>query len=506
MKSNDVKITMWSHCRERKRRIVRWVDVTNTRYTFRWHLNYRWLVSSIAIHHISKITKNHERIDEDHMSAKGHVHKNMFLRRSWLQHQLNQWVYCLRESAGTAQHHWRWPCKSWSIQEEGRQGSSSVRALFSEGSTRRPATNLCAHVFGSSSQRSKTSRLHGSDDRSLVICSWRDDLRSWDPPSSHHAMEHMTCRNRETRSWAPREAVVGNLPDASLADDARLSFLDAQLTQYRGSFFPSLLGVCPLVFDARARWPIFTLMCWTHMCGTAQAVLSSVSSVKLMTVLESWIRRKPQSTSCSVFWMAGMHPSKCLPSGPGVRSRIRIWPVKSVCLPRTAESSVSSSPYSAGSWTFTVTCLEIRTITRVCGRAQSESSSLVSREETLQSSALSRRSNSSGLIGCGEATMAETIGSPSVTRGLPRTRWSEAQKRVKRRPFVYKVQHSRGLRQFSFRRVINKHVKVVERFWDRECKPFVARTVASNLFRRLYSVAWPHGRRTRQGWLSVFCS
>ena len=101
----------------------------------------------------------------------------------------------------------QWPCNSWSIQEEGRQGSSYVRALFSVGSTRRPATDLCAHVFGSSSQRRKTSRLHGSNDRSLLMCSWRDDLR-------------------ETRSWAARDAVFGNRPDASLADDARLSFLD----------------------------------------------------------------------------------------------------------------------------------------------------------------------------------------------------------------------------------------------------------------------------------------
>ena len=64
---------------------------------------------------------------------------------------------------------------------------------------------------------------------------------------------------------------------------------------------------------------------------------------------------------------------------------------------------------------------------------------------------------------------------------------------------MYKVQHSRGLRRFPCRRVINKHVKVVQRFLDRECKPIVARTVAPKLFRSMYSVAWPHGKRTRQG-------
>ena len=78
-------------------------------------------------------------------------------------------------------------------------------------------------------------------------------------------------------------------------------------------------------------------------------------------------------------------------------------------------------------------------------------------------------------------------------------------KRVKKRPFVYEVQHSRCLRNFPFRQVINKHVKVVQRFLDRECKSIVARTVAPKLFRSMYSVAWPHGRRTRQGWMSVFC-
>ena len=38
-----------------------------------------------------------------------------------------------------------------------------------------------------------------------------------------------------------------------------------------------------------------------------------------------------------------------------------------------------------------------------------------------------------------------------------------------------------------------------EIFGGLECKPIVARTVAPNLFRRTYSVAWPHGRRTSQG-------
>ena len=61
------------------------------------------------------------------------------------------------------------------------------------------------------------------------------------------------------------------------------------------------------------------------------------------------------------------------------------------------------------------------------------------------------------------------------------------------------IQHSKSLRYFPFRRVINKHGKVVQRFLGRECKPIVARTVAPNLFRRMYSVAWPHGRRTSQG-------
>ena len=68
-------------------------------------------------------------------------------------------------------------------------------------------------------------------------------------------------------------------------------------------------------------------------------------------------------------------------------------------------------------------------------------------------------------------------------------------KRVKQKPFVYKISHSRGLRHFPFRKVINCHVKVVERFLSRECKPIVARTVSPNLFRRMYSTAWPHVQR-----------
>ena len=66
---------------------------------------------------------------------------------------------------------------------------------------------------------------------------------------------------------------------------------------------------------------------------------------------------------------------------------------------------------------------------------------------------------------------------------------------VKPKPFVYNEQHYRSLRYFPFRRVINKHVKVVERFLGRECKP----NFLTRLFRRMYSVAWPHGRWTSQG-------
>ena len=68
-------------------------------------------------------------------------------------------------------------------------------------------------------------------------------------------------------------------------------------------------------------------------------------------------------------------------------------------------------------------------------------------------------------------------------------------KRVKQKPFVYKISHSRGLRHFPFRKVISCHVKVGERFLSRECKPIVARTVSPNLFRRMYSTAWPHVQR-----------
>ena len=84
------------------------------------------------------------------MSAKGHVHKNMFLHRSWLQHQLLEITNSTGVSTVCASHvellnttgddREQWPCSSWSIQEEARQGSSSVRALISVDSTRRPAT------------------------------------------------------------------------------------------------------------------------------------------------------------------------------------------------------------------------------------------------------------------------------------------------------------------------------------------------------------------------------
>ena len=68
--------------------------------------------------------------------------------------------------------------------------------------------------------------------------------------------------------------------------------------------------------------------------------------------------------------------------------------------------------------------------------------------------------------------------------------------KIKSKPFVCKIQHSRSLR---FRRLVNKHVTVVQRFLGRECGPFVARTVAPNLFRRMSVSAWPQVRRSNHG-------
>ena len=53
-------------------------------------------------------------------------------------------------------------------------------------------------------------------------------------------------------------------------------------------------------------------------------------------------------------------------------------------------------------------------------------------------------------------------------------------KEVEPKPSVHKKQHSKSLRFFPFGRVINKHVKVVQRFLGHECKPIVARTTSSN--------------------------
>ena len=52
--------------------------------------------------------------------------------------------------------------------------------------------------------------------------------------------------------------------------------------------------------------------------------------------------------------------------------------------------------------------------------------------------------------------------------------------KVKPKPSVYKIQHSRSLRYFPFRRVIKKHAKVVQRFVGHECKRVVARTTSSD--------------------------
>ena len=47
-------------------------------------------------------------------------------------------------------------------------------------------------------------------------------------------------------------------------------------------------------------------------------------------------------------------------------------------------------------------------------------------------------------------------------------------KKVEQKPFVDKIQHSRSLRHFPFRRVINKHVKVLQRFLGHECQLWLA--------------------------------
>ena len=123
---------------------------------------------------------------------------------------------------------------------------------------------------------------------------------------------------------------------------------------------------CPLVFSVQVSWPICIWMCWTLMCGRAPRVLSSVSSGTLMTVLECWIFAENLSprVAASVEWLECIHQSAPL-SRPAARSRFRIWLSKNVCWTRETEFLVSSSPHFARSLIFTVTCLEIRTITRV---------------------------------------------------------------------------------------------------------------------------------------------
>ena len=137
--------------------------------------------------------------------------------------------------------------------------------------------------------------------------------------------------------------------------------------------------------------------------------------------------------------MVRTRPSKCLLSRPAAPSRFWIYPWRNVCWTRGTESLVSSSPHFARSLTFTATCLEIRTITRVSCRVQSEVSSLVSCEQTLQLTVLSKKSSSSGLCGPGEVTTAKSsIESPRFTRGSPRKRWLEARRKSSRSPLCTK--------------------------------------------------------------------
>ena len=180
--------------------------------------------------------------------------------------------------------------------------------------------------------------------------------------------------------------------------------LSTQLTQYRGSFFQVHLGF--------VHWSWMTKRIGRSWAGCAR--FTCVTEFRRCSQVSRplhWWR----------FWGPGFkenHSQRVALSSERLKSIHQnvfhrdqqwIWPWKSVSLSRTVGSLMSSFffPQSTRRLTFTVACLEIRTIIRVWCRAQSEANSLVSYEQTLQSSALSRRSNSSDWSGHGEITMTE---------------------------------------------------------------------------------------------------
>ena len=83
-------------------------------------------------------------------------------------------------------------------------------------------------------------------------------------------------------------------------------------------------------------------------------------------------------------------------------------------------------------------------------------------------------------------------------RHLPRKRWSKAQRESRRGTLCTKCNIPGSCDIFLFDESSTSHTKVVQRFLDRECKRVVVRSVAPNLFRRMYSVAWPNSGRTSQ--------
>ena len=102
------------------------------------------------------------------------------------------------------------------------------------------------------------------------------------------------------------------------------------------------------------------------MCGRVLATLSSVSSVKLMTVLWSRIRGKSEPTSCSVFsmdWNACIKvPSIETTSPPPYQDLVL---EKRVLAEDSRKFGVKFSTFCKKLNIYSYTCLDIRTITRV---------------------------------------------------------------------------------------------------------------------------------------------
>ena len=222
--------------------------------------------------------------------------------------------------------------------------------------------------------------------------------------------------------------------------------LSTQLTQYGGSFFEVTWGLSTGL--QQVSWPICIWLCWTFTCGRVQWVLSSVSSSTLMTVfgvldsrnisvhelqrlLNGW-------NACSPLPFLDLALEKRV-----LDARKRKFGVKFSAI-RKKLNIYSYVPGDSDHHP----CMMQRTIRGELTRLLRTNSSVDSFEQEVKFFRLEwTRRGHDGKEFDRIAKNYPWLAKKTLVGGP---------KKIKSKPFVYKIQHSRSLRFLPFRRIVKQ--------------------------------------------------